>query len=81
MRVIAEIPHPQLKITLFQWNGKYIIKIEIGQFEQVFKISEMDVSGVEDLKKLLNNDFLETVMERFLEMREDFNRSFLKLQQ
>lgn len=80
MRVIAEIPHPQLKITLFQWNGKYIIKIEIGQFEQVFKVSEMDVSGLEDLKKLLNDDFLESVMERFLDMREDFNRSFLKLQ-
>jgi len=80
MRVIAELPHPQMKITLFHWNAKYIIKIEIGQFEQVFKISELEISGVEELKKLLNEDFMESVMERFLSMREDFSLSLQKLQ-
>ncbi len=81
MRTIAEIPHPNLKITVFQWNGKYIVKIEIGQFEQTYKIGEMDVQGLEGIKNLLNDDFLESVMERFLEMREDFHRSYNRLQE
>ncbi len=81
MRSIAEIPHPNLKITVFQWNGKYIVKIEIGQFEQTYKVGEMDVQGLEGIKSLLNDDFLQSVMERFLEMREDFHRSYNRLQE
>jgi hypothetical protein len=80
MRAVAEIPHAQLKITIFQWNGKYVIKIEIGQFEQTYKVGEMDVEGLEGVKKLLNDDFLESVMERFLEMREDFHRTYNRSQ-
>ena len=72
MRVVEEIPHPHFKITIFSWNAKYIIKIEAGQFEQCFKISEMDVSGVGDVKKMLSAPFMENVTKRFIEMRKDF---------
>lgn len=78
MRVVAEIPHPHLKITIFQWNGKYVIKIEIGQFEQSYKLNELDVEGLESVKAMINDDFLETVMERFLEMRQDFHQAYQK---
>ena len=80
MRVVEEIPHNQFKITIFSWNNKYIIKIEIGQFEQVYKISESDVMGVDDIKLMLNDAFLSKVMNRFVEMRGDFADSFKKIQ-
>jgi hypothetical protein len=43
MRVIAELPHPDCKITIFSMNQKYIIKLEKGIFEQIYKISELDI--------------------------------------
>jgi len=76
MRVIAEIPHPQLKITIFNWNEKYVIKIEIGQFEQSYKIGTLDIEGLEGVKALLTEEFLESAMQRFLSMREDFHKTF-----
>ncbi|MES2731057.1 MAG: hypothetical protein V4714_04885 [Bacteroidota bacterium] len=68
MRVIADIPHPHCKITLFAWNSKFIIKIEMGMLEQTYKVSELDVSVEEDVKKLLDSEFMNTVLKRFSEM-------------
>ncbi len=76
MRVVEEIPHNQFKITIFSWNNKFIIKIEIGQFEQVYKINESDVMGVDDIKSMLDDAFLSKVMNRFVDMRSDFAHSY-----
>ncbi len=69
MRVVAEIPHPDFKITVFSWNGKYLLKLERGMFEQTYKISEMDVSGDEEIKNMLTEDFIKAVGDIFLQMR------------
>jgi hypothetical protein len=68
MRVVADIPHPHCKITLFAWNGKFIIKIEMGMLEQTYKVSELDVFVEEDVKKLLDSEFMNGVVKRFSEM-------------
>lgn len=69
MRVIGEIPHEACKITLFQWNGKYLIKLEEGQVEQTFKISEWDITE-DDLKLLLDEPFMQKAIARFEEMHQ-----------
>ena len=79
MRVIEEITHPACKITIFQWNGKYIVKFETANFEQSFKISEQDVMGVADVKKMLNNDFITRVYQRFLDMNKDVKEEFERI--
>ncbi|MDG2331690.1 MAG: hypothetical protein P8M05_08870 [Flavobacteriales bacterium] len=76
MRIVKEIPHRQFKITIFSWNGKFQIKIELDQYEQVFKINEQDVDGIDDVVNMLDADFLKTTMHRFLTMRSDFTESF-----
>ena len=68
MRIIGEIPHAECKITLFAWNLKYLIKLERGSIEQTFKVSEMDVTGDEDIRKILSKDFLIRAIARFNEM-------------
>jgi hypothetical protein len=68
MRVVGEIPHPECKITIFHWNNKYLIKLELGPFEQTFKIDEFDLSSEEDLKKILDQDFIQQAMARFADM-------------
>lgn len=77
MRIIAELPHPECKISIFSMNQKYIIKLEKGIFEQIYKISELDVpDGVDGVFKILNDDFLKKASSRFNEMKADFNIAF-----
>ena len=76
MRVIEEIPHPKFKIQIFNYNSKYIVKVELGQFEQSFKIGESDVIGLEDIKSMVNKDFLSKCLHRFVEMRSDWEVAF-----
>ena len=56
MRVINETALTKdIKCTLFSWNGKYIIKLEKGNLEQTYKISEMDISGLKAVETLLTD--------------------------
>ena len=60
MRVVAEVPHPRFKITIFSWNEKYIIKVEISTYEQSFKIEHGNVDGgLEQVKAMIDQDFLD----------------------
>jgi hypothetical protein len=77
MRVIAELPHPEFKITIFNMNQKFIIKLERGILEQNYKIPEMDLTdGVNSVFELLDEEFLKTVATRFAEMGKDFKASY-----
>jgi hypothetical protein len=68
MRIIDSIPHPSMSISIFQMNDKFIVKFEAGPMEQAFKFFTEDVKSVDGLKKLINEDFIETVRVRFNEM-------------
>ena len=76
MRVIAEIPHSHFKIQIFNYNSKYLLKIELDQFEQMFKISESDVFGLEDIKNMITEELLSNCFDRFLQMRQDWYNAF-----
>jgi len=80
MRVVAEIPHPEFKISIFAWNGKFIVKIEAGIYEQAFRINEETVNGdIEKVKLLVDEELISNCRARFLSMREDLNKSFKKI--
>ena len=68
MRVIGEIPHPEIKITLFHWNNRYLIKLEAGLLEQTFKIHEYDLGGEEEIAAIVNEKFLREAIIRFNDM-------------
>jgi hypothetical protein len=68
MRVVGEISHPDCKITIFHWNNRYLLKLEAGLMEQTFKVSEYDIASEDDLKKILNEEFIGRALERFQEM-------------
>ena len=77
MRIVAELPHPEFKITIMNMNGKFIIKLEQGSLEQIYKVPEMDLTeGVNSVFELLDEAFLKTVAARFTEMRKDFKESY-----
>lgn len=82
MRIIAELPHPDCKITLFNMNQKYIVKFEQGPLEQSYKLSELDLSGggANEIFQILDEAFMASVVERFKAMRSDFSSAYQRQQ-
>lgn len=76
MRIVKDIPHPRFKITVYSWNAKYIIKIEDAHLEQVYKIDEHQISGLDELESMMSTPFLLKVLKRFSEMGDDFNEAW-----
>ena len=68
MRIIATIPHPSISISVFQMNEKFIVKFEAGPMEQAFKFSSEKIKGLDHLKTLIDDEFIEAVRKRFNEM-------------
>lgn len=82
MRIIAELPHPDCKISIFNMNQKYIVKFEQGTLEQSYKLSELDLSGggVNEIFQIIDEQFITTVIERFKAMRTDFTQAYNRQQ-
>ena len=78
MRYIKDIPNKSFKIGIYQWNNKYIIKIESGMYEQTYKIEEYEISSVEEIEKCLDPDFLNSVTNRFESLYSDFQDTLLR---
>lgn len=69
MRIVDNIPHPSLTISIFQMNDKFLVKFEAGaMMEQTFKFYTEDVKNLDNLKTLINEGFIEKVRLRFNEM-------------
>lgn len=77
MRIVAELPHPDCKISIFSMNQKFIIKFEQGTLEQSYKISETDIiGGVNGIFELIDESFIKQVVEQFGVMRKSFLEAY-----
>jgi hypothetical protein len=74
MRVLAHIPHPLMRISITSWNEKFQLRFELDRFEQVFKIGQDEVSSLEAVKQM-GVDMAESVLIRFVSMRESYNQT------
>ena len=69
MRIIGTIPHPEMRISIFNMNQKYILKLEWGPLEQAYKWEEYDFANLQDFIEKVNNSTLLThSLERFKQM-------------
>ncbi|HRG58755.1 MAG TPA: hypothetical protein PK323_07315 [Bacteroidia bacterium] len=77
MRVIGEIPHNEMKITLFYMNQKFLVKFELNGLEQIYKISEFDyiIKTVEEVKSAITQDFIHRVSLMFDEMQNNLSEA------
>ena len=50
MRIVGDIPHPKMKITIFKMNDKLSVKFETGLVEHIMKFR--DGSPLHDLSAL-----------------------------
>jgi hypothetical protein len=74
MRVVKELVREEIRVSIFSWNNKYIIKYELGPMEQTFKLSEMDVFEESELDAFWEGSFFEEIKNRFEEMGNSFRR-------
>jgi hypothetical protein len=74
MRVVKELIRQEIRVSIFSWNNKYILKFELGPMEQTFKLSEMDVLEESELDAFMEGIFFEQVKVRFEEMGAAFRR-------
>lgn len=75
MRVVGEIPHPEIKITIFHWNNRFLLKLEWGPFEQTFKVDEYEFTSDEEVKTIINDEFLKEALIRFQEMAKSLQKA------
>ncbi|WP_270087036.1 hypothetical protein [Sphingobacterium sp. SYP-B4668] len=77
MRILAELPHPDCKISIFGMNQKFIIKFEQGTLEQSYKLAETDVvGGVNGVFEILDETFINHVLAQFSSMRTVFIEAY-----
>ncbi|MFT5858504.1 MAG: hypothetical protein ACI865_000592 [Flavobacteriaceae bacterium] len=76
MRLVKEVPHERYKIQIFNYNAKYIVKIELGDYEQTYKIRETNIDGLDDVENMITEDLLANSLKRFVEMRADWENAF-----
>lgn len=79
MRIIGNIEHPVLKITVFKMENKISIKFESGLYEQTYKFRTGDgMETFEDVEKLVDSAFLERVGDILQTMHEVKSQALLR---
>ena len=72
MRITGYIEHPPYHVTVFEMNHRYSVKIELEGLEQWYKIRPSEkVTGLNDIKVLLNEKFWDGVKSVFHEMKKN----------
>ena len=76
MRIIGNIDHPVLKITIFKMDNKLSVKFETGLYEQTYKFRMGDlIKSAEDIRTIVDQKFLEEVLDNFNRMTRSKNTS------
>lgn len=73
MRMLTQYSQDGLLISIMKTNDKFILKFEIGPFEQVYKFFESEtIFDVDSLKKLIDDNFISKVFETFEQMNSAY---------
>lgn len=76
MRTLETIPHPDFLISILYMNEKYLLKIEAGPYEQIYKFTREMARDIDSVKKILTNEFLENCKNTFDQMHMAFLKNF-----
>ncbi|MFM7594948.1 MAG: hypothetical protein ACKO4Y_02095 [Flavobacteriales bacterium] len=77
MRLVKEIPHSHYLIQVHEYNGKYLLKITLDSYEQVYKIPVSELGDLDELDAKLTHEFWSSCLQRFISMRADYEK-FIK---
>lgn len=76
MRIIGNIEHPILKITVFKMENRISVKFESGLYEQTYKFrSGEGIESFEDVEKVVDATFKAQVLQHLNLMHEIKNQA------
>ena len=79
MRIVGEIPHPELKITIFKNDGLFSVKCESGLIEQIFKFRDDEhLQSPEDLKKMFDAAFIEKIEAQLKNLKDERESAYVR---
>jgi hypothetical protein len=79
MRIIGNIEHPILKITVFKMENRISVKFESGLFEQTYKFRIGEgIESFEDVQKIVDVQFQTQVLELLNSMNELKNKAIAR---
>lgn len=71
MRLVKEISHTRYLIQVHEYNSKYLLKITLDSYEQIFKFEKDELVDIDLLDNFLTNEFFANCLTRFISMRND----------
>ena len=74
MRLVKKIPHDRYLIEIHEYNSKYILNITLDAYEQIYKVPIQEISSLDKIEELIDEDFLLKNLKRFIEMRQDWTK-------
>ncbi len=73
MRILGQIPHPDLLINVFKSGNRFILKFEAGPFEQSYKFLETEkLCDFENVKTLVSDELIQKVYAIFDLMNREY---------
>lgn len=75
MRIVKDIPHANYKLTLFEMNQRFSLKVENGKHEQWFKFRPGTLTPIQ-IEESVTAAFFERVDRCFQLMEENQQLSF-----
>ena len=76
MRLIKTLFIEDIKITIFDFDLKYVIKFENYRLEQTFKLDKLEFNGLDDLERKINSDIIKSIKNRFSDMTSDLKKFY-----
>ena len=71
MRIVRDFYREDLKISIFDFDLKYVIKFEFRGLEQTFKLDKLEFKDITELENKLDKKFLKAIRNRFESMSDD----------
>ena len=71
MIIARDFYREDIKISIFDFDLKYVIKFEFRGLEQTFKVDKLEFKDITELESKLDNKFLKVVRNRFDSMGDD----------
>jgi hypothetical protein len=68
MRELETIPHPSMRISILQMNQRFQVRFEAGFMEQIYKFDTETCPTLNELKKKITPEFIESVRNQFNSM-------------
>ncbi len=71
MRIIGNIEHPSVKISVFKNEGRSSVKFETALYEQTYKLGDDErFSTLEGVEKWVDGPMLEKILDGFRQMHQ-----------